>query len=465
MAGDWRQWRGFALEEAEILGGRLKDLLSSGQAFVRSRLGWDLGLEPEFYPTWLVLTTAALGALLVLAAFLATVCGGGGGDRRRKRSAPPPVTLRGGGEVAAKTPLVKAPLTKTAKPEETKKKNVKKAGDKKPQPNGQLASAVVVQQEVKVLKVLSRQPPPPAKTRKAPQPQEQLPAQVKKDKKKSKTNVKAAPYVITLDGKEPDEGTWETKVSNREKKQQRRKDKGPETYAGPEGTNAGKSHVKKKNTGAHESQPSKSAAKASAAGQGGDGVDFSDKTSASAESAKWGSRHRGRGEPRTQESQGGNAKSDLDPVSYSALRQNAAEPVEPQWTNRADDQWGGSNGADPGSDWNAPAEHWGNYEEPPVAIVLLTQLMERPSAIKVTSGENDGQDPAGGAATAKKRRKRKKKSEEEAASETVKTAHKFEDVPVVASQKLSISSSRQRPERITAAETAKKDKKKVRRET
>lgn len=25
--------------------------------------------------------------------------------------------------------------------------------------------------------------------------------------------------------------------------------------------------------------------------------------------------------------------------------------------------------ADSSSDWNAPAEHWGNYEEPPVPVV------------------------------------------------------------------------------------------------
>lgn len=38
-------------------------------------------------------------------------------------------------------------------------------------------------------------------------------------------------------------GAWETKVSNREKKQQRRKDKGPEDSGGPGGTAAVKPHV------------------------------------------------------------------------------------------------------------------------------------------------------------------------------------------------------------------------------
>ncbi|XP_077446771.1 uncharacterized protein LOC144067134 [Stigmatopora argus] len=467
MAGDWRQWRGFALEKAELLGGRLKDLMSSGQAFVRSRLGWDLGLDPELYPTWLVLTTAALGALLVLAAFWAAFCGGGN-DRRRKRSVPqpqpqpqtppPPGSIRTG-QLAAKTPL-----NKSAKPEETKRKNVKKAGDKKPQPNGQPASAVVVQQEVKVPKVLPR--PPPVKTRKATKPQEPLPVQVKKDKKR-KANVKAAAAaVITLDGKESDEGAWETKVSNREKKQQRRKDKGPETLAVPEDANAAKSHVKKKSTGAHESQPSRSVVKAPPAARGGEGGDgrrdFSGKTPTSAETVKWGSLHRGPGEPRSQESERGsrtwlaNGNSDPDAVSYSALRANPAELAEPQWTGQGDGQCGASNGVDLGSDWSAPAEHWGNYEGPP----LTTQPMERPPAAKVASVEKDEQDPAGGAAISKKKRKKKKKNEEEA-SEVVNPAPKLQDVPTVAAQKSSTSSSRQQPEQ----NAAKKEKKKVKKET
>ncbi|XP_077599339.1 protein LYRIC-like [Stigmatopora nigra] len=454
MAGDWRQWRGFALEEAELLGGRLKHLMSSGQAFVQSRLGWDLGLEPELYPTWLVLTTAALGALLLLATFWAAFCGGGN-DRRRKRSVPqpqpqtttppPPGSIRSG-QLAVKTPLIKR-----AKPEETKRKNVKKVGDKKPQPNGESASAVVVQQEVKVPKVLPR--PPPVKTRKAAKPKEPLPVQVKKEKK-SKANVKAAvAAVITLDVKESDEGTWETKVSNREKKQQRRKDKGPETLAVPEDANAAKGHVKKKSTEAHESQPSKSVVKAPPPARLGEGVDgrrdFSDKTPTSAETVKWGSRQRGRGEPGIQESQGGsqtwlaNGKSDPDAVSYSALRANPAD------------------GVDLGSDWSAPAEHWGNYEGP----TLTSQLMEKPPVAKVVSVKKDDQNLEGGAAISKKKRKKKKKNEEEAVSEAVNPAPKLEVVPTVATQKSSTSSSRQRPEQNATGGTAKKEKKKVKKET
>ncbi|XP_077362994.1 metadherin a [Festucalex cinctus] len=484
MAGG--DWRGFALEEAELLSGRLKDLLSSGQAYVRSHLGLDLGLQPELYPTWLMLTTAAVGALLLLAVSWAAVCGGGSGSRR-KRSIPVVTSSSGGGG----PPVAKTLVNKTVKPEETKKRNAKKVGEKKPQPNGQPAAALVVQREVKVPEVLSKLRPPSIKTRKAPEAQ--LPVQMKKDKKKSKTSVKPAQYVITHDGKEPDEGAWETKVSNREKKQQRRKDKGPESYSGPEGTHAAKSHVestgnvKKKNRGANESHNSRSATKASSS-QGGDSVtsggwtDFTAKIPptqmGSTDTTKWGSHYRTRAEPRswTQDLQGGaqnwvaSTKSDLNPVPLSMLRMNAAaEPlsksVELQWTSHADDEWCSTNGVDPSSDWNAPAEHWGNYEEPPV---LIRGMKERTPTNKVSEVEKNVGDPAGGAAKSKKKRKKKKTSEEEA--QAVKLAPKPEVVPVVASKKPSISSSsRKRPEQnavaAPAAETAKKDKKKVRRET
>ncbi|XP_061615897.1 metadherin a isoform X1 [Phyllopteryx taeniolatus] len=474
-------WRGFALEEAELFSGRLKDLLSSGQAYVRSHLGLDLGLEPELYPTWLTLTTAAVCALFLLAAFWAAVCGG------RKRSIPA-VTPSGG------VPVTKGLVTKTVKPEVMKKRNVKKAADKfqlKTQSNGQPAAAVIMQQEVKVPKLFAKLPLP-IKTRNAPDVQP--PAQVKKDKQKSKKSVKSAQFVVTHDGKEPDEGTWETKVSNREKKQQRQKEKCPETCGGPERTHAAKSHVestsnvKKKNRVANESQHSRSAAKGPSC-QGGDCVnsggrnDFPAKISVtqmgSAETSKWGSHCRTRAEPRscTQKSQGGaqtwvaNMKSDVNPLSLSMQRLNAAaEPLsksmELQWTSHADEQWGGTNGVEPGSDWNAPAEPWGNYEQPQEA---MRQLKERPPANKVMEDEKDNEDPVGGAAKSKKKRKKKKKSEEDALcqAQAGNFVPKSEDLPAAASKKPSISSSRKQPEQnaAAAAAAAKKDKKKIRRET
>ena len=110
MAGDLRA---FALEKAELLSGRLKELTSSGLGYVQARLGVDLGLKPELYPTWVVLSTAALGALLLLAVSWAAVCGGLLAGKKRRSSASQ------GGDEAAK-----------AEPEEPRRRNRKKTAEK-----------------------------------------------------------------------------------------------------------------------------------------------------------------------------------------------------------------------------------------------------------------------------------------------------------------------------------------------
>lgn len=126
MAGDLR---GFALQKAELLSGRLREMLSSGQGYLLTRFGLDLGLEPELYPTWVVLSTAAVGLLLVLllAVSWAAVCGGLLTGKRRRSPA----------ERGVCEPPVKAILTKSVKAEEPqqqqqqpKKKSKKKAADK-----------------------------------------------------------------------------------------------------------------------------------------------------------------------------------------------------------------------------------------------------------------------------------------------------------------------------------------------
>ncbi|XP_054620641.1 metadherin a [Dunckerocampus dactyliophorus] len=488
MAGDWR---GFALlDEAELLSGRLKDLLSSGQAYVRSQFGLDLGMKPELYPTWLMLTTAAVGVLLLLAVSWAAVCGGLMAGRRR-RGCPVP---RVGSEHPAKTLLT----TKPAKPEEVKKRNQKKVREKKTQqPNGQPAS--VLQEEVKVL---SKSPPPQTKTRKAPEVQAP-PVLVKKAKKKAKTSVKVVHSVSTHDGKEPDDGAWETKVSNREKRQQRRKDKGPEALGGPQGADGARSHAEaslkvKKNRA--ESQRSRSSAKVdssraaalSTQGEvssinGGGWNNFSMKIPAqvaSMEANKWAPHYQTQPEAQawTQESQAawsgidGQMKSDLSPVSFSMLRLNAADPLsksmEMQWTSHADadDEWGGINGVapvDPTSDWNAPVEHWGNYEEPPAGLKLV-QLKEQPVPNKVSEDDKDCEDPAGGAAKSKKKRKKKKKTEDEATSEArvVNAVLKPQELPTAASKKPnpSASSPAQKPPEHVVEAAKPSHKKKVRRD-
>lgn len=115
MAGDLR---GFALEKAELLSSRLKEVLSAGQGFIRSQFGVDLGLKPDVYPTWVILLTAAVGLLLLLGLSWAAVCTGL--LRGKKRGSP----------VAQASEPEKATLVKPVKPEEPKKRNKKKTLEK-----------------------------------------------------------------------------------------------------------------------------------------------------------------------------------------------------------------------------------------------------------------------------------------------------------------------------------------------
>lgn len=500
MAGDLQ---GFALEKAELLSSRLKELLSSGQGYVRAQFGVDLGLKPELYPTWVILSTAAVGLLLLLGLSRAAVFGWLLVGKKRGS----PVTA-GSGEPG------KATFVKAAKPEEQKKRNKKKTLEKKTQSNGQ--PVTVAQEEVKVTEAVSK-PAPQIKTEKVHEVQ--APVQVKKNKKKTKTDVKPVQHVSTNDGKEPDDGAWETKVSNREKRQQRRKEKGSEDSGSPGGVEGLKTHVEapavtaptKKNRGNHESLHSRTTGKGDGAGgtvssswreepsvNGGGWTDLSLKIPGqmgAMEGTKWSSiptathyRTQPERQKWAQESQAawsgidGRIKTDLNPVSFSMLRLNTSDSIsnsmELQWASHAnvDDEWSGYNGmtaADPSSDWNAPVEHWGNYEEPPVLVTAAPLQKEHPLPNKVSEDEKDAEDPSGGAAKSKKKKKKKKKTEEEAASEaqTVSTAPmvnavpKPQELPVLSKkQNTSISSSQKKTEQIVEPPKT-SQKKKVRRET
>ncbi|XP_026156518.1 metadherin a isoform X2 [Mastacembelus armatus] len=497
MAGDLR---GFALEKAELLSSRLKEIVSAGQGYVRAQFGVDLGLKPELYPTWVILSTAAVALLLLLRLSWAAVSGGLLVGKKRGS----PVTPSGGDPV-------RATFSKAAKPEEQKKRNKKKTPDKKTHYNGQ--PVTIAQEEVKVTEVVSKLSPQ-IKTEKV-----QTPAQVKKNKKKTKTDVKPVQHVSSTDGKEPDDGAWETKVSNQRKRQQRRKDKGPDDSGSPGGVEAPKSPVAtpvataptntKKNRGTHESLPSRRTGKKDAASRSvtsswreetsvsGGWTDISLKLPgqiSAMEGTKWSTistapHYRAPAEPQCwgQETQAwrgidGRTKTDLNPVSYSMLGLNTTDSIsnsiDLQWASRPDvDEWSGFNGmaaVDPSSDWNAPTEHWGNYEDPPVIVTQAPPLKDLPAPNKVSEDDKDSEDPSGGAAKSKKRKKKKKKTEEEAASESqmvssallVNAVPKPQELPIQASKKQNpnIPPSQKKPEQIMEPPKP-NQKKKVRRET
>ncbi|XP_010728764.1 metadherin a isoform X2 [Larimichthys crocea] len=494
MAGDFQA---FALKNAELLSSRLKEALSSGQGYVRAQFGVDLGLKPELYPTWVILSTAAVGLLLLLGLSWAAVCGGLLVGKKRGS----PVTQQGRCEPD------KAGVAKTTKPEEQKKRNKKKTLEKKNQSNGQ--PVAVAQEEIKVTDVVSKLAPP-IKTEKVREVQ--APVQVKKNKKKPKTDVKPVQHVSTNDGKEPDDGAWETKVSNREKKQQRRKDKGSEDSGSPGGVDASKANVEarvttaptntKKNRGNHESLHARATGKGDAASgavtsswreepsvNGGGWADISVKIPGqmgSVEGPKWSAISTAshyRAPPKrqswAQDTQAwtgidGRMKTDLNPVTFSMLGRNTTDPIsnsmELQWENQpANDEWSGFNGiasVDPSSDWNAPSEHWGNYEEPPMLVTAAPPPKEQPAPNKVSEDEKDTEDLSGGAAKSKKKRKKKKKTEEEAASEAQAATTAPQELPVLGSKKQnpSISSAQKKTEQ-TVEPPKPSQKKKVRRET
>ncbi|KAF7668379.1 hypothetical protein LDENG_00017780 [Lucifuga dentata] len=498
--------QGFALEKAELLSNRVKELLSSGQDYVWTQFGVNLGLKPELYPTWVILSTAAVGLLLLLAVSWAVLCGGVLAGKKRGL----PVN-QCSGEPG------KAHFTKTTKAEEQKKRNKKKPSEKKTQSNGQPVTAA--EDDVKVTEVVSKQSSD-MRTNKVHEVQSTV--QVKKNKKKTKSDVKPVQTASTNDGKEPDDGAWETKVSNREKRQQRRKDKGPEESGTTGGMEAPKSNVQvpvfpaptnvKKNRGNHDSQHSQTSGKGDHVGgavssswreepsvNGGGWTDMSLKISSqmgTMEGSKWTAmptapHYRAKPEPQSwaQETQAtwsttdGRMKTDLNPVSFSMLGIHTTEPTsnsaDLQWGSHPDidDEWSGFNGTaavDPSSDWNAPAEPWGNYEEASVLETPAPPLKEQPVPNKVSEDENETEDPVGGAAKSKKKKKKKKNTEEEAASVAqavrsvplINTTPKSQELPMPTSNKQnpSMPSSQKRAEQ-TAEPPRPSQKKKARKET
>uniref|UniRef100_A0A8C6M4C0 Metadherin a n=1 Tax=Nothobranchius furzeri TaxID=105023 RepID=A0A8C6M4C0_NOTFU len=293
MAGDLQS---LALEKAELLSSRLKELLTSGQSYVRAQFGVDLGLKPELYPTWVILSTAAVGLLLLLSVSWAAICGGLLTGKKRRS----PIFM----SYFQIFFLIFQKTQSNGQPVVVAQEEVKET------------VAVSITSQIKAAKVcfIFKRPETIMHVCVV-----QAPVQVKKNKKKAKPDVKPAQQLSSNDGKEPDEGAWETKVSSREKRQQRRKEKGSEDSGSSGGAEAPKSCVEapvvtataKKNRGNHGSNITRFAVS----------------------------------------------------VGISEFDAMAA--------------------ADPSSDWNAPAEHWGNYEEPSVLVAAASLQKDQTVPIKV----------------------------------------------------------------------------------
>ncbi|XP_044933899.1 protein LYRIC isoform X2 [Mustela putorius furo] len=459
-----QSWQDELARQAEEGSARLREMLSVGLGFLRTELGLDLGLEPKRYPGWVILVgTGALGLLLLvlLCYGWAAACAGA----RKKRRSPPRKR-----EEAAAVPAA-APddlaLLKNLRSEEQKKKNRKKLPEK-PKPNGRTVEVA----DEEVVRT------PRSITTKQPLEADKKNEKSKKNKKKSKSDAKAVQNSSRHDGKEVDEGAWETKISHREKRQQRKRDKvqtdsgsldstipGIEntitvtteqltTASFPVGSKKNKvssglnenltvngggwneksvklssqisageekwNSVSPASAGKRKSEPSAWGQDTGDANANGKdwGRSWSDRSIFSGIAA-WSSVDRGMN---TSEQNSSFASLTLN----SAVSGSTAEPVSHSTTSDyqwdvsrnqpyIDDEWSGLNGlssADPSSDWNAPAEEWGNWVDEERASLLKSQE-PIPDDQKVSDDDKEKGEGALPTGKSKKKKKKKKKQGED----------------------------------------------------
>ncbi|XP_055476063.1 protein LYRIC isoform X2 [Psammomys obesus] len=481
-------WQDELAQQAEEGSARLRELLSVGLGFLRTELGLDLGLEPKRYPGWVILVgTGALGLLLLflLGYGWAAACAGA----RKKRRSPP----RKREEAAAPAPAPEDPAQlKNLRNDEQKKKNRKKLPEK-PKPNGR---TVEVPEDEAVRT-------PRSITAKQPLETDKKNEKSKKNKKKSKSDAKAVQNSSRHDGKEVDEGAWETKISHREKRQQRKRDKVltdsgslDSTIPGIENTitvtteqlttasfpvgskkNKGDSHLNvqvsnfKSGKGDSTLQVS-SGLNENLTVNGGGWNEKSIKLSSqlSAVEEKWNSvppasAGKRKTEPSawTQDTGDANANGKdwgrnwSDRSIFSGIG-STAEPVSQSTTSDyqwdvsrnqpyIDDEWSGLNGlssADPSSDWNAPAEEWGNWVDEERASLLKSQ---EPVSNDQKVSDDDKEKGEGALPTGKsKKKKKKKKKQGEDNSLTQDTEEPEKDIR----EELPVNTSKARPKQEKA---------------
>ncbi|XP_030650828.1 protein LYRIC isoform X2 [Nomascus leucogenys] len=451
-----RSWQDELAQQAEEGSARLREMLSVGLGFLRTELGLDLGLEPKRYPGWVILVgTGALGLLLLflLGYGWAAACAGA----RKKRRSPPRKR-----EEAAAAPAP-APddlaLLKNLRSEEQKKKNRKKLSEK-PKPNGRTVEVAEGEAVRTPQSVTAKQPPEIDKKNE----------KSKKNKKKSKSDAKAVQNSSRHDGKEVDEGAWETKISHREKRQQRKRDKVltdsgslDSTIPGIENTitvtteqlttasfpvgskkNKGDSHLNvqvsnfKSGKGDSTLQVSSGLNENLTVNGGGwneKSVKLSSQINAGEE--KWNS---------VSPASAGKRKTEPSAWSQDTGDANAnGKDWGRSWSDRS--IFSGIDGlssADPNSDWNAPAEEWGNWVDEERASLLKSQE-PIPDDQKVS--DDDKEKGEGALPTGKSKKKKKKKKKQ---GEDNSTAQDTEELEKEIREELPVNTSKTRPKQEKA---------------
>ncbi|XP_036089195.1 protein LYRIC isoform X4 [Rousettus aegyptiacus] len=462
-----RSWQDELAQQAEEGSARLREMLSVGLGFLRTELGLDLGLEPKRYPGWVILVgTGALGLLLLflLCYGWAAACAGA----RKKRRSPPRKR-----EEAAAAPAP-APddlaLLKNLRSEEQKKKNRKKLPEK-PKPNGRTIEVA----EEEVVRT------PRSVTAKQSLETEKKNEKSKKNKKKSKSDAKAVQNSSRHDGKEVDEGAWETKISHREKRQQRKRDKVQtdsgsldSTIPGIENTitvtteqlttasfpvgskknkvSSGLNENLTVNGGGWNEKSVKLSSQINAGEEKWNSVSPASAGKRKTESSAWG---QDTGDTNANGKDWGRSWSDHS--IFSGIG-STAEPVSQSTTSDyqwdvsrnqpyIDDEWSGLNGlssADPSSDWNAPAEEWGNWVDEERASLLKSQE-PIPDDQKVS--DDDKEKGEGALPTGKSKKKKKKKKKQ---SEDNSPAQDLEELEKEIREELPVNTSKVRPKQEKA---------------
>ncbi|XP_051058569.1 protein LYRIC isoform X4 [Phodopus roborovskii] len=414
-----RSWQDELAQQAEEGSARLRELLSAGLGFLRTELGLDLGLEPKRYPGWVILVgTGALGLLLLflLGYGWAAACAGA----RKKRRSPPRKR-----EEAAAAPAPEDPAQlKNLRSDEQKKKNRKKLPEK-PKPNGRTIEVP----EDEIVRT------PRSTTAKQPLETDKKNEKSKKNKKKSKSDAKAVQNSSRHDGKEVDEGAWETKISHREKRQQRKRDKVLTDSGSLDSTIPG---IENTITVTTEQLTTASFPVGSKKNKGDShlNVQVSNFKSGKGDSALQVSS--GLNENLTVNGGGWNEKSVKLSSQMSAGEEkwNSVPPASagkrktepPAWTQDTADanangkDWGrnwsdrsifsgidGLSSADPSSDWNAPAEEWGNWVDEERASLLKSQ---EPIPNDQRVSDDDKEKGEGALPTGKSKKKKKKKKKQ-----------------------------------------------------
>ncbi|XP_075817337.1 protein LYRIC isoform X2 [Microtus pennsylvanicus] len=440
-----RSWQDELAQQAEEGSARLRELLSAGLGFLRTELGLDLGLEPKRYPGWVILVgTGALGLLLLflLGYGWAAACAGA----RKKRRSPP----RKREETSASAPAPEDPAQlKTLRSDEQKKKNRKKPPEK-PKSNGRTVEVPEDEVVRTPRSITAKQPPETDKKNE----------KSKKNKKKSKSDAKAVQNSSRHDGKEVDEGAWETKISHREKRQQRKRDKVLTDSGSLDSTIPG---IENTITVTTEQLTTASFPVGSKKNKGDShlNVQVSNFKSGKGDSALQVSS--GLNENLTVNGGGWNEKSVKLSSQMSAGEEkwNSVPPAsagkrktEPSaWTQDPADanangkEWGrnwsdrsifsgidGLSSADPSSDWNAPAEEWGNWVDEERASLLKSQEPipndQRHQVSDDDKEKGEGVLPTG--KSKKKKKKKKKQGEDNALSQDTEELEKDngEELPV-----------------------------------